>query len=93
MAIASLVLGLLGLSCGLTAIPGLILGIVGLRRINRSGGQLGGSGFAIAGICVSAGVLLLALIWIAVATIILTGLGGHTRDAMTNVSNTIGNAY
>jgi prepilin-type processing-associated H-X9-DG protein len=61
MAIWSLVLGILGLfSCGLSAIPGLILGIVGLTKINRSGGRLGGNGLAIAGICVS-GVMLLMM--------------------------------
>jgi hypothetical protein len=56
LAIASLVLGILAcpLSC-LTAIPGLICGIVGLVRIRSSetsatGPRLGGSGLAIAGI-------------------------------------------
>src|SRR5437867_6430884 len=41
LAVSSLVLGILGvLSCGLTALVGLILGIVALARINRSGGRL-----------------------------------------------------
>src|SRR5258708_4452509 len=45
MAIASLVLGLLGLfSAGLTALIGLILGVVGLRQIGRSQGRLQGQG-------------------------------------------------
>src|ERR1035441_3088904 len=52
MAIASLVLGILGL-CGITALVGLVLGIVSLVKINRSGGRLSGQGLAIAGICVS----------------------------------------
>src|ERR1035437_4067181 len=47
MAIASLVLGILGI-CGITALVGLILGIVALVKINRSGGRLSGQGLAIA---------------------------------------------
>lgn len=59
-AISSLVLGILGLvTCGITALPGLILGIVGLNKINKSQGRLSGSGLAIAGICVSGAFLLL----------------------------------
>ena len=54
MAIASLICGILGLcTAGLGAIVGLILGIVALRAINRSQGQVGGKGLAIAGIVVS----------------------------------------
>jgi hypothetical protein len=52
MAITSLVLGILGL-CGITALVGLVLGIVALVKINRSGGRLSGQGLAIGGICVS----------------------------------------
>jgi hypothetical protein len=50
LAVASLVLGILG--C--TSIVGLVLGIVGLVKINNSQGRLRGRGLAIAGICVSA---------------------------------------
>lgn len=54
MAIASLVLGVLGIVFTLlTAIPGLILGIVALVQIKGSGRQLTGSGLAIAGIVLS----------------------------------------
>lgn len=60
MAIASLVLGVLGF-CGVTAVVGLILGIVALLKINRSQGRLTGNGFAIAGICVSGFMLLFAI--------------------------------
>jgi prepilin-type processing-associated H-X9-DG protein len=60
MAIASLVLGILGL-CGITALAGLILGIVSLVKINRSGGRLSGQGLAIAGICVSGFMLLFCI--------------------------------
>ena len=53
MAIAAMVLGILGIfTCGLTAIPAIILGIVSLVRIEKSGGSLTGRGFAIAGIVV-----------------------------------------
>src|SRR5256885_1989662 len=61
LAIASLVLGILGFcSFGLTALLGLILGIVSLARINRSNGALKGWGVALAGTAVS-GVFLLML--------------------------------
>jgi len=53
MATASLVLGILGVFCGVTALPGLILGIVALSQISRSAGRLKGQGVAIAGVVVS----------------------------------------
>ncbi len=60
MAIASLVLGVLGFfSLGIAAVPGLILGIVALVRIQKNPAQLKGSGLAIAGICVSGTMLVL----------------------------------
>ena len=53
MAIAALVLGIMSIfTCALTAIPAIILGIVSLVRIEKSGGSLTGRGFAIAGIVV-----------------------------------------
>jgi hypothetical protein len=60
LAVISLVLGCLGLvSCGITALVGLVLGIIAVVRINKSNGQLGGKGLAQAGIVVSAALLLL----------------------------------
>jgi len=54
LAIASLVLGILGFcTYGITALVGLILGIVSLKKIKRSNGTIGGRGLAIAGISVS----------------------------------------
>ena len=54
LAIASLVLGIVGFFCSIfTSIPGIILGIVGLGKISKSGGALTGKGLAIAGIVVS----------------------------------------
>src|SRR6266851_10317814 len=59
LAIASLVLGILGFcSFGLTALVGLILGIVSLARINRSNSALKGWGLALAGTVLSAVFLL-----------------------------------
>jgi hypothetical protein len=61
LAITSLVLAILSpFTCLLTAIPAIILGIVGLVKISKSGGQLKGSGFAIAGIALP--VVLLPLV-------------------------------
>ena len=55
MAIAALILGILSIfTCAITAIPAIILGIVSLVRIEKSGGSLTGRGFAIAGIVVPA---------------------------------------
>jgi prepilin-type processing-associated H-X9-DG protein len=67
LAITSLVLGCLGLlTCGITSLVGVVLGLVALVRINRSRGQLGGKGMAVAGTVVSVVVLLLALVAAAV---------------------------
>jgi hypothetical protein len=55
LAIASLILGICGIfTCGLAAIVGLILGIVGLCAISKRAEQLKGKGLAIAGIVTSA---------------------------------------
>ena len=51
MAIASLVLGILSLCClfFLTGIPAVVCGIIGMKRVARSGGALKGRGAALAG--------------------------------------------
>ena len=55
LAITSLVLGILGFfSCGLTALFGLVFGIIALIKVKGSGGTLKGDGIALAGIIVSA---------------------------------------
>jgi uncharacterized membrane protein len=72
MAVASLVCGIVslvgGLICffgALAAVPGLVLGIVGLNRINRSNGMEKGKGLAIAGIVTSAvGLVVLGLLFL-----------------------------
>jgi prepilin-type processing-associated H-X9-DG protein len=61
LAISSLVLGLLGLfTCGITSLVGVVLGIVALVKIEKSKGQLGGRGMALAGLILS-GLMLLVL--------------------------------
>jgi prepilin-type processing-associated H-X9-DG protein len=77
LAIASLVFGGISLLCGVfAALPGLILGLVGLRKINRSAGALGGKGLAIAGICVS-GFFMVVNIFIIVAIAIPAFVTAH----------------
>jgi prepilin-type processing-associated H-X9-DG protein len=60
MAIASLILGIFGLfTCGVSAIAGLVLGIVSMKGIQKSNGQLRGHGIALAGTIVSGAFLFL----------------------------------
>ncbi len=55
LAIAAFVLGLLSLfTLGLTALPAIILGIIALVAIGRSGGRLTGTAFAVIGIVIPA---------------------------------------
>jgi type II secretory pathway pseudopilin PulG len=55
LAIASLLLGILGMfTCGISALIGLILGIIAMTKVKQSRGALGGGGIALAGIIVSA---------------------------------------
>ena len=54
LAIAALVLGIISLfSCGITAIPAIILGIIGYTKIEKSGGKLVGRDLAVIGIVIS----------------------------------------
>jgi len=60
LAITSLVLGICGFfTCGITALIGLILGIVAMGRVRKSNGALSGHGIALAGTIVSAVFLLM----------------------------------
>jgi prepilin-type processing-associated H-X9-DG protein len=55
LAIASLVLGILGVfTCGVTALIGLVLGIIAMIKVKQSRGVLSGGGIALAGTIVSA---------------------------------------
>jgi prepilin-type processing-associated H-X9-DG protein len=61
MAVSSLVLGILGLfTCGITALFGLVFGIIALVKVKGSQGKLKGDGLALSGIIVS-GVFLLMI--------------------------------
>ena len=65
LAIASFVLGILSFcTFCVTALPAIILGIVALAKIGKSGGRLKGNGFAVAGIVVPvvAGVFMLPVL-------------------------------
>jgi len=63
LAVASLVVGLLGFCIPIIGgLVGLILGIVALRRIGRSGGTVGGRGVAIGGVIASSVSLLFGLV-------------------------------
>jgi len=90
-AIASLVLGIAGMLCGVTAIPGLILGGLALKDIRTSGGRLSGKGLAIAGIVISAIVLVLMALSI-IMIIALTAIGSNTQLRMQEILNSLGNA-
>ncbi len=86
LAITSLVLGVLGfLTLGLTALVGLVLGIVARVRISNSQGHLGGSGAATAGIVVSAVALLLVPVIAILAAMLLPALAQAKSRAQTIV--------
>jgi hypothetical protein len=68
LAIASLVLGIIGVPLAgflLFGLIGLILGIAALVGISKSGGRIGGQGLAIAGTCLSGASLLLFVLSLA----------------------------
>jgi len=75
LAVASLVLGILGVfTLGLTALVGLVLGILAHVRISGSRGRLSGSGTATAGIVVSAVALALVPVIAILAAMLLPAL-------------------
>jgi len=81
LAIASLVLGICGvITCGVTALLGLVLGIVALLKINKSGGRQSGGGLAIAGIVVSGLFLLIVPMY---AAMLLPALARAKSKAQT----------
>jgi prepilin-type processing-associated H-X9-DG protein len=54
LAVTSLVLGILGVfTCGITALFGLVLGIIAMVKVKNSGGRLSGGGLALAGTILS----------------------------------------
>jgi hypothetical protein len=61
LAVTSLILGILGVfTCGITALFGLVLGIIAMVKVRNSGGKMRGGGIALAGTIVS-GILLFML--------------------------------
>ena len=78
LATASLVLGLSSLGCLITAIPGLITGILALQRINRSQGRLTGKGMTTVGLVMS-GVMLLVLPVVLIFGTVLFPVFGKAR--------------
>jgi len=78
LAIASLVFGVLGfLTCGVLALPGLILGIVALVKINANRERMTGQGLAIAGIASSA----IAILMMPIMAAILFPVFARAREA------------
>lgn len=53
LAIATLIVGILALCGGLLAIPGILVGILAIRQVNRSSGRLTGLGLAWSGVGLS----------------------------------------
>jgi len=87
MAITSLVLSCSGILIGIFgAIPGAILGIISLKKINASQGKLGGKGFAIAGISVGGFMTLMGLIVLAVMIPVLS-VSRAMSDKATTMAN------
>jgi prepilin-type processing-associated H-X9-DG protein len=79
LAVTSLVLGVLGVfTCGLTALFGLILGIIAMVKVKNSGGKLSGNGLALAGVIVSAVFLFLIPIF---AAMLLPALAAAKQKA------------
>ncbi|MCH8165764.1 MAG: DUF4190 domain-containing protein [Planctomycetes bacterium] len=88
MAIASLVLGVLGFCTGgLGGLIGVILGILALVSINKSAGRLGGQGLAIGGIVVSGVGLIAGLIvgFLAIGPLLLMPSLSAGRQAAQNI--------
>ena len=85
IAITSLVLGILALSCFsvLTGIPALILGIMALNKINKSTGMLTGKGLGIAGIVMgSISIALLPFVLAINAALILPAVSNARAKAV-----------
>lgn len=73
LAIASLVLSIVGICCGVGSIIGIILGFVALNQIKTSGQQ--GAGLAKAGIIIGFITLALGIIWVIIS--MATGNGSY----------------
>ena len=81
VAILSVIFTLASLAThGLSAVLGLVFGIVAWRRIRRSGGRLKGQGFALTGMAVSC----LIIVYFSVTTVIFRS---NMKEARLNVAN------
>ncbi|MGN9839401.1 DUF4190 domain-containing protein [Nonomuraea sp. H19] len=83
MAVAALILGIVGLiTCGLTSIPGVIVGHLSLSRIKRTAEE--GQGMAVAGLVTSYIMVAIgAILWLWFGSLILSiiGLGAAASTA------------
>lgn len=80
VAIAALVLGILAfLTCGITALPAIICGIVALVKISGSNGLLKGKGMAITGLVLSA-ILIVLMPIISILVAIMVPAFSSARD-------------
>ena len=76
MAIGALVCGILSLLCCAVAGPAaIVLGVMARKEIERSGGRIGGSGMALAGIIMGSIGTALAALWIVFQIIIVAASG------------------
>ncbi|MBE3069494.1 MAG: DUF4190 domain-containing protein [Planctomycetes bacterium] len=70
-AVASLVCGVFAFcTCGVTAIPAIILGAVALNRIRHGGGTLRGRGLAIAGIILAIVMIFAAMVFVGMTLLV-----------------------
>lgn len=84
MARTSLVLGILGFfTVGLTAVVGLVLGIVAAIRISGSQGRLKGSGVAMAGMITSGAALVFVPVLAVLLALLLPALAAAREQAQT----------
>lgn len=82
LAIWGLILGIASIvTCGLTSIPGLIVSIVGLIKIGDPENQLSGRGKAIAGIVMSAAMLVIGPIIAITSAVALPALVNVSEEA------------
>lgn len=63
MAVASLVLSLVGICCTITAVVGLILGLIELGKIKKGESSAKGKGMATAGVVIGAIAIGLGVLW------------------------------
>lgn len=78
MAIVAFVLSIVGISNCATAVPGMILGIIELKKINRGESPEKGRGFALAAAIIGAVLTgLLAILLLFYAVVILISIGAN----------------